>query len=191
MHLVAPSQQWLHSKTTTLEEAATETGSCSAPLTPCELLGECGALWGERERVVSCIYRQHGSYVHVYTACFQCILRTTHNRIFIQIYASALWVERTVGRAPSPISLRFVNLSCLCLAVSAPCRTLSLSFSCAQCSLFSLSSNGFRAVLEVFRIYMFTASSKTTIKSDFKSVRTCSQLDHTHSVRTRHAYACR
>ena len=35
------------------------------------ILGECGALWGERERVVSCIYRQHGSYV--YTACLQCI----------------------------------------------------------------------------------------------------------------------
>ena len=31
-------------------------------------LGECGALRSEREQVVSCIYRQHGSYV--YTACF-------------------------------------------------------------------------------------------------------------------------
>ena len=38
VHLVVPSQQWLHSKPTTLEEAATETGSCSASLTPCELL---------------------------------------------------------------------------------------------------------------------------------------------------------
>jgi len=28
--LVAPSQQWLHSETSTLEEAAAETGSCSA-----------------------------------------------------------------------------------------------------------------------------------------------------------------
>ena len=33
VHLVVPSQQWLHSKPTTLEEMATETGSCSAPLT--------------------------------------------------------------------------------------------------------------------------------------------------------------
>ena len=35
--------------------------------------------WHVHERVVSCIYRQHGS--HVYTACMQ-------NRMFIQIYAS-------------------------------------------------------------------------------------------------------
>ena len=31
-YVVAPSQQWLHSKTSTLEEAAAETGGCSAPL---------------------------------------------------------------------------------------------------------------------------------------------------------------
>ena len=32
VQLVVPSQQWLHSKITTLEEAATETGRFSAPL---------------------------------------------------------------------------------------------------------------------------------------------------------------
>ena len=90
-----------------------------------------------------------------------------------------------LGRAPSPISLRFANLSCLCSAVSAARRALSLIL-----SWFCLSCDGFRLLLEVFRIYMFTTSSKTTIKSDYKSVRTCSQLDHAHSVRMRRTYAC-
>ena len=35
--------------------------------------------------------------------------------------------------------------------------------------------------MEVFRVYMFTASSKTT---DYKSVHMCSQLEHAHSVHT-------
>ena len=36
-YVLTHTPQWLNSKTITLEEAATETGSCSAPLTPCEL----------------------------------------------------------------------------------------------------------------------------------------------------------
>ena len=91
----------------------------------------------------------------------------------------------SLGRAPSPISLRFVNGSCLCLAVSAARCALSPSRSRVRSSLFSLSCNGFRAVLEVF---VFTTSSKTNIKSDYKSMRTCSQLDHAHSVRTWRMY---
>ena len=60
------------------------------------------------------------------------------------------------------------------------------------CAIACFSCNGFRAHMKVFKIYMFTTSSKTTIKSNYKiwSVRTCSQLDHVHSVRIRRAYAC-
>ena len=52
-----------------------------------------------------------------------------HNRIFIQIYASAVWVEHLA------LYLRFVNFSCLCSAVSAASRALSLSRSRARSSL--------------------------------------------------------
>ena len=117
--------------------------------------------------------------VHVYTACLYICM---HSRMFKQIYASAIWVKRLA------LSLHFANLSCLCSAVSAARRPLS--FSCRRCSLFSLSCQGFKALLEVFRICMFTTTSITTIKSDYKSVRTCSQLDHARSVRKRRAYAC-
>ena len=85
-----------------------------------------------------------------------------HN-VFIQSYASAV-----VGTALSPITLCFVNLSCLCLAVSAACRT----------SLFSLSCDDFRALLEIFRIYMFTTAKQLTIKA----CACVSQLDHAHIV---------
>ena len=37
--------------------------------------------------------------------------------------------------------------------------------------------------MKVFRVYMLIASSKTTIKTDYKNVCMCSQLDHAHSVR--------
>ena len=69
---------------------------------------------------------------------------TMHNRI----YTPAVWVE-----AQLYISLRFViNLSCLCSAVS-----LSLSRSRVRSSLAVflalIGCDGFRALLEVFRIY--------------------------------------
>ena len=60
-------------------------------------------------------------------------------------------------------------------------------------SLFSLSSDGFRALLKVFRIDMFLdceAAKLLCMEPGYKSVRTCFQLDHTHSVRMRRAYAC-
>ena len=53
------------------------------------LLGECGALWGECEWVLSCIHRQHGSYVHSAYVCNVYM----HNAQW-KIYVSAVWVER-------------------------------------------------------------------------------------------------
>ena len=64
------------------------------------LLGECGALWGERERVVSSVHRQHGS--HVYIACLQCILHNAQKDINTNLCIDSL------GRAPSPISVLLI-----------------------------------------------------------------------------------
>ena len=43
------------------------TYSCMSELAPAFYItiGEYSALWGEREGVVLCIYRQHGSYVYI------------------------------------------------------------------------------------------------------------------------------
>ena len=71
-----------------------------------------------------------------------------YNMIFIQIYVSAVGVERLASFLPL--------LGCFCRTSS------SLSHSCVRSSLFSLSCDGFRA------LYMFTTGSKTTITSDYK-----------------------
>ena len=83
-----------------------------------------------------------------------------HNRIFIQIYASAVWVECLA--LSLSVSLIFPAFALLFLLHVG----FSLSESCFHvCSslavIFVLGCNGFRALLEVFRICMF----KTTIKS--------------------------
>ena len=67
---------------------------------------------------------------NIYTACLQCIpICTMHNRIFIQVYASTVWVEHLA------LHLRSINFSCLCSAVSVASRALSLSRSRARSSL--------------------------------------------------------
>ena len=71
------------------------------------ILGECGALWGEREPVVSCVYRQHGSYV--YTACY---MHNAKQDVYTHLCIGS------PGRASSPISAASLFLSCLCSAVS-------------------------------------------------------------------------
>ena len=93
-------------------------------LSCCIKLGECGALWGERERVVSCIYRQHGSYV--YTACY---MHNAKQDVYTHLCIGS------PGRAPSPISLRGFVISFLSL-LGCFCRTsgslaLSLVLVCA------------------------------------------------------------
>ena len=71
------------------------------------------------------------------------------NRI---IYASAVRVQRPA------LSLRFVSSLPLhgCF-----CRTSSSLLFRVRSGLFSLSCDGFRVLLEVFRISMFTTSTKT------------------------------
>ena len=86
------------------------------------------------------------------------------NRIIYSIYASAVRVQRPA------LSLRFVSSlplhGCFC------CTSSSLLFR-VRSRLFSLSCDGFRVLLEVFRISMFTTSTKTTV---YKSVCTCSWI---------------
>ena len=110
---------------------------------------------------------------------FAMYICTMHNRMFIHI--------ASLGRVPSPISLHFINLSCLCSAISAIRQALSRSR--VRSSLFPclvMVSKLFWKYSEY--MYMLTPSSKTTIKSEFKSVRMFSQLDHAHSVCTWHTY---
>ena len=74
--------------------------------------------------------------------------------MFVQICASAVWVERlALSIAASLIFSAFVWLT-------VPHTGLSLSRSRVRSSLFSLSSDGFRALLEVFRIYVFLQAAK-------------------------------
>ena len=101
---------------------------------------------------------------------FAMYICTMHNRVFIQNFALAVWVEHLALSLSA--SLIFPAFARLFLP------HVGLSRSRVRNSLFSWSCDGFRALLEVF---MFTTSSKTTI-SDYKSVRTCSQLDHAHIV---------
>ena len=59
------------------------------------------------------------------------------------------------------ISLHFVNLFCLCLAVSVTRRALFHSLLIR--SLSSLFCNGFSALVEVLGVSMFATTSKTTL----------------------------
>ena len=71
----------------------------------------------------------------------------------------------SLGRAPSPTSLSASFIFPAFARLFLPPVGLSLSFLCAQQpSCFScLGRDGFRALcMELFRIYMFTTSSKTT-----------------------------
>ena len=92
------------------------------------MLGEYSALWGERERVVSCIYRQQGSYI--YTACCNVYMHHAQKDIYTNSCIGSL------GRVSSPISLSasLIFPPCLCSAVSAACRALSLVLVCAVAS---------------------------------------------------------
>ena len=85
---------------------------------------------------------------------------TMHNRIFI--YALAVWVEPLALSLPASLIL-----SCLCSAVSASRRALSLILMCAS-SLFSLFCNGFRALLKVFTCSL-QAAKLLTIKYEYKT----------------------
>ena len=112
------------------------------------------------------------------TACLQCTICTMHNAQYTNLRIDSL------DRVPSPISLHFVNLSCLCSAVSAACQALCHYHVCR--SLFSLSCNSFRALLEVFSISMFTTSSKTTLKSKNSDFASVACLDGIVSIRDMH-----
>ena len=82
------------------------------------------------------------------------------NRIIYLIYASAVRVQPYLSASYLP---------CLCSAVSAARRALLFR---VRSNLFSLSCDGFRVLLEVFRISMFTTSTKTTLKSVYKAGQT-------------------
>ena len=77
-------------------------------------LGECGALWGKREQVVSCIYE---SMVVTYICNAQCTI-------------GYLYSIGSLGRAPSPISASLIFPAFARLFL--PHVGLYLSFSCAQ-----------------------------------------------------------
>ena len=110
------------------------------------------------------------------------------------------------------LSLRFLNLSCFCSSVSATLQalshsllllsawverlapSLSLRFTCLSlavsaasllhCSLSSLSSDDFRALLEVVGVSMFTTSNQMTLNSKQKDSGLHVLLDHTPFART-------
>ena len=106
--------------------------------------------------------------------------------IFIQLYASAVGVECLA------LSLSTLLIIVAFAQLLLPHAGLSLAHVCTVARFPCLAM-----VSELFwkysRIYMFTTSSKTTlnliIKSDYKSVFTCSQLDHAHNVLMQHTYA--
>ena len=86
-----------------------------------------------------------------------------------------------LGRVPSPGSLIFPAFARMFLPhVGA----LSLLFSFAKLACFSCLAT----VSELF--WKYSTSSKTTIKSNYKSVCTCSQLDYAHSVHMQRVYVC-
>ena len=115
----------------------------------------------------------------------------------------------------SLLSLRFLNLSCFCSSVSATLRalshsllllsawverlapSLSLRFTCLSsavsaasllhCSLSSLSSDDFRALLEVVGVSMFTTSNQMTLNSKQKDSGLHVLLDHMPFAHTWHA----
>ena len=116
---------------------------------------------------VSCVVYWHciGSITTMHNILHVCnaYVHNKKNLKFVQIHAVAVRVERPT----LSLSLCFVNLSCLCSAVSAAHRALSHSLLCH--SLSSLSCNGFGALREVVRVFIFTKSSKT-INSKPKSL---------------------
>ena len=87
------------------------------------------------------------------------------------MYALAVWVELpTLSLCASLIFPAFAQLSLPHVESSV---ILSVH------SSLSLSCDGFRALLEVFGISMFTTNSKTTLQSknsDYKSMHTCSWI---------------
>ena len=104
--------------------------------------------------------------------------------MFVQICASAVWVERlALSIAASLIFPAFTRLTLPHVGLS-----LSLVLARVRSSLFFLSSDGFRT-LDFWKYSEYTCSlqaatsSKTTIKSDYKSVDTLSVL-------MRRVYAC-
>ena len=90
--------------------------------------------------------------------------------------------RRHYNFSPISLSLRFANLSCLSLAVSATRRGFTCSL--LRCSLSSLSSDGFRAHLEVFGISMFSTGNKTR----FAHVRSHAFCPHMACIRMHWTY---
>ena len=64
-----------------------------------KILGKCGALWGERERVVGASLVLH---LAVWQLRMHCMfyMHNGENLKFIQNYASAVWVERPIALSP-------------------------------------------------------------------------------------------
>ena len=111
----------------------------------------CGASVSELYRVYSMVV----TYILHY-----CKMHNAQYNIYTNLCIGSL------GRAPSPISLWFVNLSCLCSAVSAARQALSLVLVCAVAGFPCLAM-----VSELFwKYYMFTTSSKPTINLTKKHV---------------------
>ena len=94
-----------------------------------------------------------------------------HNAQY-DVYASAVWVEH-------------LALSLSASLLGGFCHTSGSLSIVLMCTVACFSCDGFRALMDAFRIYMFTTSSKTVTIS----MCTCSHLDHAHSVRMRRAYA--
>ena len=92
----------------------------------------------------------------------------------------------SLGRVPSPVSLRSINLSSFAqlflphVGLSHSRVRSSLAVSLSWLRWFQSSSGSIQNIHAHYKQQ----------DNDYKSVRTCSQLDHAHSVHIRRAYAC-
>lgn len=85
MQVVAWSQWWFHSKTSALQEAATETGGCSGPLTSCGL-----RTIGLTKKKTLCRLRPHGGHI----ACIEMVRHHYCNSLMVSSY-SQNWFDTT------------------------------------------------------------------------------------------------
>ena len=125
-------------------------------------------------------------HTHIDTLmCARRYIRYIHLKTHIYIHREPTnSCSSSQGRAIC-ISLHFVNLSCLCSSVSGTCQAPSHSL--LHCSLSFLPCDGFGTLLEVFRVSMFTTSSKTTWNWILNKKATIKVSRWAHAVRS-HAY---
>ena len=143
-------------------------------------------------------YDRHSSAATWCLFQWQSQLLTVHTSGFLSVVICLVFIGSLSSASASiflplfsqPILLLFV---CLChvsslLSPSALLILPAFSYSFLCCSLSSLSSDSFSALLEVFGVSMFTKSSKTTLNSEQKGFQLCCHCINVHIYRDIHIH---